>query len=181
MEFASADFSLSPSRHWFDESETAAWRGFIAFDVKARQRIVGDRRATGVLATIPWADERALEFAQLPPRTILTHGLVTSEIAQARHKSRFEHLVTLAAIGIWALAIEAVPAIGRSYPDSAMRIEKPQVCDRPDFAFIDQKIIPALTISERVVASIEMWGRGAHRRPVADDEEVGRDPRLFLS
>lgn len=39
-------------RHWFDESETAAWRGFIEFDVQARQRIAGDRRATGVLATV---------------------------------------------------------------------------------------------------------------------------------
>jgi len=39
-------------RHWFDESDTVAWRGFIDFDVQARQRIVGDRRATGVLATI---------------------------------------------------------------------------------------------------------------------------------
>jgi len=39
-------------RHWFDETETSAWRGFIDFDVQARQRIAGDRRATGVLATI---------------------------------------------------------------------------------------------------------------------------------
>ena len=39
-------------RHWFDESETSAFRGFIDFDIQARQRIAGDRRATGVLATI---------------------------------------------------------------------------------------------------------------------------------
>lgn len=39
-------------RHWFDETETAVWRGFIEFDVQARQRIAGDRSTTGVLATI---------------------------------------------------------------------------------------------------------------------------------
>ena len=39
-------------RHWFDETDTIAYRGFIDFDVQARQRIAGDRRATGVLATV---------------------------------------------------------------------------------------------------------------------------------
>ena len=39
-------------RHWFDETDTIAYRGFIDFDVQARQRILGDRRASGVLATL---------------------------------------------------------------------------------------------------------------------------------
>ncbi len=39
-------------RHWFDETDTIAYRGFIDFDVQARQRIAGDRRASGVLATL---------------------------------------------------------------------------------------------------------------------------------
>ena len=39
-------------RHWFDETDTVAYRGFIDFDLQARQRIAGDRRATGVLATL---------------------------------------------------------------------------------------------------------------------------------
>ena len=39
-------------RHWFGESDTIAHRGFIDFDVQARQRIAGDQRASGVLATL---------------------------------------------------------------------------------------------------------------------------------
>nr|WP_282098367.1 hypothetical protein [Qipengyuania polymorpha] len=39
-------------RHWFDETDTIAYRGFIDFDVQARQRIAGDRRASGILATL---------------------------------------------------------------------------------------------------------------------------------
>lgn len=39
-------------RHWFDETETIAYRSFVDFDVQARQRIAGDRRASGVLATL---------------------------------------------------------------------------------------------------------------------------------
>ena len=39
-------------RHWFEETEMIAYRGFIEFDVQARQRIAGDRRASGVLATL---------------------------------------------------------------------------------------------------------------------------------
>lgn len=46
---AGAGISL---RHWFGETDTAAYRGFIDFDVQARQRIAGDRRASGVLATL---------------------------------------------------------------------------------------------------------------------------------
>ena len=46
---AGAGISL---RHWFDETETAAYRGFIDFDVQARERIAGDRRASGVLVTV---------------------------------------------------------------------------------------------------------------------------------
>lgn len=46
---AGAGISL---RHWFDETDTIAYRGFIDFDVQARQRIAGDRRASGVLATL---------------------------------------------------------------------------------------------------------------------------------
>ena len=39
-------------RHWFGESDTTAYRGFVDFDVQARQRIAGDRRASGVLAML---------------------------------------------------------------------------------------------------------------------------------
>ena len=39
-------------RHWFDETEMTAYRGFIDLDVQARQRISGDDRASGILATI---------------------------------------------------------------------------------------------------------------------------------
>ena len=39
-------------RYWFDESESVAYRGFVDFDIQARQHIAGDRRASGVLATI---------------------------------------------------------------------------------------------------------------------------------
>ena len=39
-------------RHWFDETDTVAFRGFIDFDIQARQRLAGDRRASGVLATL---------------------------------------------------------------------------------------------------------------------------------
>ena len=46
---AGAGISL---RHWFDETERAAYRGFIDFDVQARERIAGDRRASGVLVTV---------------------------------------------------------------------------------------------------------------------------------
>ena len=46
---AGAGLSL---RHWFGETDTAAYRGFIDFDVQARQRIAGDQRASGVLATL---------------------------------------------------------------------------------------------------------------------------------
>ena len=46
---AGAGISL---RHWFDETETVAHRSFIDFDVQGRRRLVGDRRASGVLATV---------------------------------------------------------------------------------------------------------------------------------
>lgn len=46
---AGAGLSL---RHWFDENETTAHRGFIDFDIQARERIAGDRRASGVLMTV---------------------------------------------------------------------------------------------------------------------------------
>ena len=39
-------------RHWFAEGDTVAQRGFVDFDVQARERIAGDRRASSVLATI---------------------------------------------------------------------------------------------------------------------------------
>ena len=39
-------------RHWFDATDTVAHRGFIDFDVQARERFFGDRRATGVLASV---------------------------------------------------------------------------------------------------------------------------------
>lgn len=39
-------------RHWFDETDTTAWRGFIEFDIQARERIAGDRSAGGIIASI---------------------------------------------------------------------------------------------------------------------------------
>ncbi|MCA0978687.1 bacteriophage N4 adsorption protein A [Qipengyuania flava] len=39
-------------RHWFDETEISAWRGFIEFDIQARERIAGDESAGGVIASI---------------------------------------------------------------------------------------------------------------------------------
>ena len=46
---AGAGISL---RHWFDESETVAYRGFIDLDIQARERLAGDRRASGVLVSV---------------------------------------------------------------------------------------------------------------------------------
>ena len=39
-------------RYWFDETRTTAWRGFVEFDIQARERIAGDRSAGGVIASI---------------------------------------------------------------------------------------------------------------------------------
>ncbi|MBX7491868.1 bacteriophage N4 adsorption protein A [Qipengyuania sp. 1NDW9] len=46
---AGAGMSL---RHWFDETETSAARGFIDLDVQARERIAGSERASGVMVTM---------------------------------------------------------------------------------------------------------------------------------
>ena len=39
-------------RHWFYETETSAWRGFIELDIQARERIAGDESAGGVIASV---------------------------------------------------------------------------------------------------------------------------------
>ena len=39
-------------RHWFDDSDTVAYRGFMDLDVQVRERVLGDRRATGVVASV---------------------------------------------------------------------------------------------------------------------------------
>lgn len=39
-------------RHWFAASDTHAPRAFVDFDIQARERIAGDRRASGILATV---------------------------------------------------------------------------------------------------------------------------------
>lgn len=39
-------------RYWFDDTETGAWRSFLEFDIQARERIAGDRSASGVLASV---------------------------------------------------------------------------------------------------------------------------------
>lgn len=39
-------------RHWFDDSETVAQRGFVDLDIQAREGIAGDARASGVLVAV---------------------------------------------------------------------------------------------------------------------------------
>ena len=39
-------------RHWFDEDATTAYRGFIDFDIQARERLAGDESASGILASV---------------------------------------------------------------------------------------------------------------------------------
>ncbi|NNC52594.1 MAG: hypothetical protein HKO08_06100 [Erythrobacter sp.] len=39
-------------RHWFDETDTVAHRGFVDLDIQARERIAGSERASGVLVTV---------------------------------------------------------------------------------------------------------------------------------